>query len=98
VFALRDDEKLTLVVERPLDGCWLAVQLHSVEMPSGPRANAIRCDGTPVEEGAVFACEWNHQRDGWQWCRLSPDTKEIIGHFLLAQRVTWNEWHFVVIE
>jgi hypothetical protein len=98
VFALRDAERIVVAEAAPDKGRWIIVQLVPVQMPDGNRTTVRACDGAPVEQCAVIACEWSVTNNGWQWLQLSPPTKEFIGDLLFDNGAERNQWHFIAVE
>lgn len=97
VFALRNNEVIQLFTG-PLDsGRWLAVQARSIEMPTADRTKVRACDGAPVEQAAIVACEWNPEHGGWQWVPLSSPTKERIGDHLFDSGASRDVWYYLLV-
>lgn len=96
VFALRHGEVIQLFIERPESGRFLAVQARTVEFPDGPVQATRPGDGAPVERAAIVCCEWINNQ--WQWCQLSPQTKEAIGDHMFDNGVKKDTWYYLSIE
>jgi hypothetical protein len=95
VFAIRNDELVTITDTEPSSGRWFAVMARSVVFPGGPSHPVRVSDGLPVEAAAILACQ---KRDGlWQWMQLSPVTKENIGDLVFDSNAEKDRWYFVIV-
>ena len=96
VFTLRSGEKLELSAQEPEDGCYLAVQLRSIEMPPGERHKGRPTDGVKVEQCAVLACE--RVQGKWQWQPIGMPSKESIGDYMIdVCHCEKDRWYFLKI-
>ena len=71
---------------------------RSVSFPEGDFQLRRVPDGAFVEMAAIVAAELN-QAGKWQWCILSPPTKELIGDLMFdVGRVDRDVWYYLAIE
>ena len=98
VFSIRDGEKLQLWDGKPEGIRSIAVMARTVEMPEGPRAQVRACDGAPIENAAILACEFQHNGQCWQWLQLSPCTKENIGDLMFNNHCERDKWYYLSVE
>jgi len=98
VFALRDNESFTFFAEPPGFGRALAVMARTVEMPPGNRSPVRPCDGAPVEQAAILACEVRGADGSWCWCQIAPASKEVIGDWIFDHGLKKDCWYYMLVS
>jgi hypothetical protein len=96
VFSLRSDETVRLRSKEPSTGRWIAVQLVSVCLPDGEKAQPAP-DGKEAGMPFTVIAAYKNDNGQWAWAPLSHPTKVFLFDLLYSNNAKPHHWVYCEI-